>query len=92
MKQLIIAAFLLVSCTNIEKEADVQAVTRIQPKGDRFGNVDTYDYTASGMKYKVFTGGSYASGIFVVNLTKDSLEAAVKKEELNSYHNFRDNE
>ena len=80
MKKILLActaALLLASCGNGQSVQSDQS-EQVTTGSPTYYSVSAYDYQAGGMKYKVFNSAS--GSLFVVNITKDSLEVeALKK-------------
>lgn len=79
MNKVLFSAMLLASVTSCEnpKSASGQPSELVMKDSPTYYSIVAVDYHASGMHYKVFESGK--GDIFVVNITKDSLEVKNKR-------------
>ena len=82
---------IMLACSSCEpipnKNKNASPIDTIMPG---IYTVYAVDYYVAGMRYKVFNTGSEAS-VFVINITKDSLECLKDSLEINDKH-FKQNE
>lgn len=86
MKKYLICLVFAVILSNCEVKMQRTNAQIIHNINDNLGNANiyVYQYSEQGMTYRIFHTGSSYGGAYVVNLTKDSLEVALLRKQLNN--------